>query len=139
MNHTSTKAEQVDGVKLIVVEKKFFLATDRGGRTRAPACGLEGASEAGGRLLQADEQLVGLGHVLTSANVALRRLGHRLAEEGLNVRLALSLVLTRLADGDDLVRQSVSRSVHQLAIWTEKTTTSRWKVKRGDGEASAPI
>lgn len=45
-----------------------------------------------------------------------RRLGKRLAEEGLDVRLTLSLVLTRLADGYDLVRQRIPRSVHQLAL-----------------------
>lgn len=95
--------------------------------------GLEGASEAAGRLLQADEQVVGLHHVLTSAHVVLhrRRLGQRLAEEGLNVRLALSLVLTRLADGYDLVRQRIPRSAHQLALCKkEEKKKRRGKVKR---------
>lgn len=34
--------------------------------------------------------------------------------------LTLSLVLARLADGYDLVRQSIPRSVYQLALYKEK-------------------
>lgn len=81
-------------------------------------------------ILQADEQVVSLHHVLTSACVVLngRRPTQLLTEKGLNVCLTLSLVLTLLADGYDLGRQSVPRSAHQQADSYDFCPLNLWSV-----------
>lgn len=70
-------------------------------------------------LLQACQQIIGLPHVLAGTHVVLQRprLRQRLAEQRLNVCLAFSLVLSRLADGYNLIGQHVSRRAHHLAAF----------------------
>lgn len=89
-------------------------------------------------LLQACQQIIGLPHVLAGAHVVLQRPGlrQRLAEQRLNVCLAFSLVLSRLADGYNLIRQRVSARAHHLAafwkdegdVTTKLTSSSRSRV-----------
>lgn len=73
-------------------------------------------------VLQACQQILGLPNVLAGTHVVLQRPGlrQRLAEQRLNVCLALSLVLSRLADGYNLIRQRVSGRAHHLAaLWED--------------------
>lgn len=65
-----------------------------------PALKLVGTSYVAARLLQADQQIVNLLHVLRGRHGVRHstRLREGLAEQGLDVHFTLSLVLTRLAD-----------------------------------------
>lgn len=83
-------------------------------------------------LLQACQQIIGLPHVLTGTHVVLQRPGlrQRLAEQRLNACLTFSLVLARLADGYNLIRQHVSGRAHHLAaFWKDGGDVTMTKVK----------
>lgn len=84
-------------------------------------------------LLQACQQIISLPHVLTGTHVVLQRPGlrQRLAEQRLNVRFAFSMVLSRLADGYNLIRQHVSgRAYHLAAFWKDGGNVTMTKLTR---------
>lgn len=62
-------------------------------------------SQAAARLLQADQQVINLLHVLRGRHAVLHgpRLRQGLVKKGLDVCITLSLVLTGLADGYYLI------------------------------------
>lgn len=90
--------------------------------------------------MQADHQVIHLLHVLRGSHAVLHgpRLRQGLAEQRLDVRVTLSLVLTRLADGYNLIRQRVSRSIHQLVTIVLNPKKEEARLLRLAGLIDAP-
>ena len=78
---------------------------------------LIGTREVVALIVKAHKKVINFLDVLSGGHAVLHaaRLRDGLGEHGLDLPLSLPLVLTRLADGDDLIRQCGTSRIHQSA------------------------